>query len=117
MTRILDFLRVAVVVAGAFVAHRALAADPLELAAQASNAISNNPELVALASWATAEIVARLFPTRQRASTFFFLRDIFSLVGAAFLFAAKVSDTVGQSPIAQNVRAPKAPEVPKDTQP
>lgn len=107
MTRVWDFFRFLILALGALVAPRALGANALELASQATQSIFENPELVALGTWAATEIAARLFPTRRQASTFFFLRDILNLVGTIFLFSAKVFEQMAQSPLAQNLRAPK----------
>jgi hypothetical protein len=116
MKRLTDLFYFAAVVAGGFVAQRAFGADAAPAgfggAADALQAIAENPIVVAFLSWFGAEAATRLLPTRKKRSTLFLFRNFFRFVGAACLVAERVCNAMAESDFAQVRRKPRRPKAP-----
>lgn len=122
--RAIELFYFAAVILGGLVAQRAFGADGEAVtggvagAASAFDSLSQYPLFLTFASWFCTEIGTRLWPTRNKTSTFYFLREA-THIGIVVLTALeRVFDHLYQHPFAQKQRPPAGPpppvEPPKD---
>jgi hypothetical protein len=103
-----------IVALGAMVASRALGdtqavADGAARAAGIFDSLSQYPVFLAFVSWFGTELGTRLWPTRYKTSTFYFLREFSRIAVVVFTALERVFDHLYQHPFAQKQRASAVP--------
>jgi hypothetical protein len=112
MKRIAELIPFAAVIAGGFVAQRALGADGHAVANGAAgvagvlDSLSQYPLFLGFVSWLSTELGTRLWPTHNKTSTFYVLRELAHAGAVVFTALERVCDYLYQHPFAQKQRPP-----------